>query len=111
MDGRTIGFIGWGIMGGIVICLGIYTYFAKNPMRFWANAKLFEVSDVKKYNHAVSKLFCIFGIVIVALGTPLLSEQNAPLILISSVGLMIASVITMAVYSLVIEKKYRKGTS
>lgn len=108
MDGKIIGFVVWSVIGGIFICLGIYTYFSKKPMMFWANAKLFEVSDIKKYNHAVAKLFSIFGAVLIALGMPLLLGQNSAWILLSAIGLMIESIITMAVYSLVIEKKYKK---
>lgn len=108
MDGKIIGFIIWSVLGGLFICLGVYSYFSKNPMRFWANAKLFEVSDIKKYNHAVAKLFWIFGIVLIALGTPLLAGQNSAWILFSIVGLLLASIVAMSVYSLVIEKKYKK---
>ncbi len=75
---------------------------------FWANTEVFEVSDVKKYNHAVFKLFCIFGIVFVALGFPLLAGQNSEWALLSVVGVMIESITPMAVYSIVIERKYRK---
>ena len=75
-------------------------------MRFWANAEVFEVSDVKKYNYAVSKLFCVFGIVLIALGIPLLIGQNSAWILFSIIGIMIESIIAMVVYSLRIEKKY-----
>lgn len=110
MDGNTIGFVIWSVIGGMFICFGIYTYFSKTPMGFWVNAKLFEVSDIKNYNHAVAKLFCIFGIVLIVLGIPLLAGQNSAWILISVVGLMIESIIAMAVYSLVIERKYKKET-
>ena len=78
-------------------------------MRFWANADLFEVSDVKKYNDAVAKLFCVFGIIWIFLGIPLVNEQNSAWILLSIVGAMIESIGAMVVYSLVIERKYKKG--
>ncbi len=108
MDGKIIGFIIWSAIGGIFICLGIYSHFSKRVMGFWANTKVFEVSDIKKYNHAVAKLFCIFGIVLIVLGIPLLAGQNSPWILLSIVGVMIESIVAMAVYILVIEKKYKK---
>lgn len=108
MDGRTIGFIIWSIIGIMFICLSIYAYFSKKPMRFWANMNVFEVSDTNAYNHAVSKLFCIFGIVFVLLGIPLLAEKHSALILLSVVGIMVESIIAMIVYSIIIEKKYKK---
>lgn len=108
-NGNIIGFIIWCVAGAAFIFFGVYAWFSKKPMGFWANAKMFEVSDVKKYNRAVAKLFVAFGIVLIALGIPLLyMEKNSAYILLTVVGVMIESVITMAVYSLGIEKKYRK---
>lgn len=108
MTGMIIGFIGWSIVGCLFICLGIYSFFAKKAMGFWANAEMFEVTDIKKYNGAVAKLFCVFGIVFIILGVPLLSKQNSAWILFSVLGLMIESITAMIVYTTVIEKKYKK---
>lgn len=77
-------------------------------MRFWANADVFEVTDIKAYNRAISKLFSLYGVVIIILGLPLLSGQNSAWILLSIVGLMIASILLMIIYTNRIEKKYRK---
>lgn len=77
-------------------------------MGFWANAKVFEVSDVKKYNRAVAKLFGAFGIVLIVLGLPLLAGQNSAWAMLSIVGVMMESIAAMVVYTVVIEKKYRK---
>ncbi len=103
-----IGFIVWCIFGSFFLVLAVCTWFAKKPMRFWANADVFEVSEIPKYNRAVSKLFGLFGILLIALGTPLLAGQNSAWSLIPVFGTMLASIAAMAVYSLVIEKKYRK---
>lgn len=108
MTGRIISFVIWSAIGCIFVCLSIYSYFSKKPVRFWANADIFEISDIKKYNHAMAKLFCIFGIMLIVLGIPLLAGQHSAWILLSVVGVMIESIIAMAVYSLVIEKKYKK---
>ena len=109
MPGRIIGFIIWSTMGFLFVCLAVYSCFSKKAMRFWANADAFEVTDKKKYNHAVAKLFFIFGIVLIVLGIPLLVGQNSPWILLSVTGLVMESIIAMVVYSLVIEKKYKKS--
>ena len=105
MIGLTI----WSIVGGLFICLGIYSFFSKRAVGFWANAQMFEVRDQKGYNRAVGKLFCIFGMVFIALGLPLLLEQNSPWILLSVVGIVVESIIAMAVYTTVIERNYKKG--
>ena len=103
-----IGFIIWSIIGCLFICLGIYSLFAKKAMGFWANAEMFPVTDIKKYNGAVAKLFFVFGIVFIILGFPLLLEQNSLWILFSVLGIMIESITAMIVYTTIIEKKYKK---
>ncbi len=108
MTGNVLGFVIWAIVGCFFIGLGVFALSSKKPVGFWANAKVFEVIDVKKYNGAVAKLFCVYGIVFILLGLPLLSGQNSPLILISVIGVMVETIITMAVYTTVIEKKYKK---
>ncbi|MBQ8147979.1 MAG: hypothetical protein IJ040_04220 [Lachnospiraceae bacterium] len=103
-----VAFIGWSTVGILFVGLGIFAFFAKGPMGFWANAKQFEVSDVKSYNRAVGILWCVFGVIFVALGTPLLMEQNTPYIILSILGAMFEAIAVMVIYTVVIEKKYRK---
>ena len=69
---------------------------------------MFEVNDVKAYNKSLGKLWCVFGIVFILLGIPLLSGQNSAAIAITLVGTLFEAIITMAVYVLVIDKKYRR---
>ncbi len=107
MDGKTIGFLIWCVFGSMFLGLAAYAWFSKKPVRFWANAEVFQVTDVKKYNHALSKLFGLFGIILIVLGIPLLPGQNSVWILFSVAGAMVESIISMAVYSLIIERKYK----
>lgn len=108
MTGNMIGFVIWSILGGLFVCLGIYSFFYKKIMGFWANAEMFEVTDIKRYNAAMGKLFSVFGIILFLLGLPLLSGQNSAWILLSVVGVMVESITAMAVYTTVIEKKYKR---
>jgi FtsH-binding integral membrane protein len=110
MPETVLAFVIWSAIGLLFIGMGIYAFFTKKPqpMGFWANAKMFEVTDVKKYNAAMGKLFMGFGVVFIALGLPLLSGQNSPLIILSMFGVMAETIFTMAIYTLVIEKKYKK---
>lgn len=109
MSGQILGFLIWALTGILFILLGICSACSKTPAGFWANVKTFEVTDVKRYNHAVGKLFCIFGLVLILLGTPLLLEEGPMWILLSVAGVMAAAIVLMAVYILVIEKKYKKA--
>ena len=106
MNGAQIGFIIWALVGVVIISLGIIDMFSKKPVGFWANVESVKVKDVKRYNRATGILFIVYGVVFVLLGIPLLEGQNSPYIIISIVGVMLETIIFMAVYSLVIEKKY-----
>lgn len=108
MIGRIIGFVIWSLFAAFFVGLGIYAYFSKKEIVFWANGEMFEVTDIKSYNVAMSKLFCVYGMVFLILGLPLLSGQNSAWILLSVLGVMIESIIAMIVYTTVIEKKYRR---
>ena len=108
MTGRIIGFVIWSVVGCLFIGLGIYSFFAKKPMGFWANAQMFEVTDRKKYNAAVGKLFRVFGIGFILLGLPLLAGQNSPWIFLSVLGALLECIAAMVVYTVVIEERYRK---
>jgi len=108
MTGTQIGFMAWSLFGCLMIGLGVFAHFTRKTMGFWANAKVPEMTDVKNYNRAVGRLFCVFGIVFILLGLPLLAGQNSALIIVSVIGVMIETIVTMAVYSLGIEEKYKK---
>lgn len=110
MTETMLAFIFWSIIGLLFIILGIYAFFSKKaqPMGFWANAKMFEVTDVRKYNAAMGKLFIGFGMIFIILGLPLLSGQNSALIILSVFGVMAEVILMMAIYTIVIEKKYKK---
>ena len=110
MPETVLAFVIWSAIGLLFIGMGIYAFFTKKPqpMGFWANAKMFEVTDVKKYNAAMGKLFCAFGIVFIILGLPLLSGENSALMILSAFGVMGETIVTMGIYTIVIEKKYKK---
>lgn len=103
-------FILWSIVGCMFVILGIYAFLSKKEVAFgfWANADMFPVENVKAYNRAVGKLWCVFGAVFVLLGLPLLGEGNAPFIMLSVLGIMAEAIAAMVVYTTVIEKKYRR---
>lgn len=100
----------WCLISGLFILLGIYSFLSKKEVAFgfWANAETFPVNDIKAYNRAMGKLWCVFGVVLAVLGLPLLKGQNTAFILLSVLGVMAEAIITMGVYTIIIEKKYRK---
>ena len=108
MTAKIFSFILWSICGIFFICLSIYALFAKKAVGFWANAEVFEVTNIKQYNTAMAKLFFVFGIIFILLGLPLLL-QNMAWILLSVIGVMFETITTMSIYTIIIEKKYKKS--
>ena len=107
MTENIIGFVIWAIVGVIIISLGIISYFSRKLVGFWANIKPISVNNITGYNRAVGKLFVTYGIILIALGLPLL-RQNSPFILLSILGVILETIVIMAIYSLYIERKYKE---
>lgn len=103
-----VGFIVWVVIAIAFILFGIYSFFSKKPVGFWANTEMDEVIEIQNYNRAVGKMWCVFGLFFLILGFPLLKGQNSPYILISVVGVVVEVIVLMLVYSQLIEKKYCK---
>ncbi|MBD5457408.1 MAG: hypothetical protein HDR27_02415 [Lachnospiraceae bacterium] len=105
-----LAFLIWLLFSILFIVYGIHAFRSKKavPFGFWANAEVFAVKDVRAYNRAVGKLWCVFGIVLAFLGIPLLKGQNSPYVVLSIVGIMAEAIAAMVVYVVVIEKKYRE---
>lgn len=109
MTETMLAFIIWVVVALAFIGMGIYSIFSKKPrpFGFWANAEVFQVTDVEKYNAAMGKLFIAFGVGFIVLGLPLLAGQNSALIIFSILGVMGEAIAAMVVYTTVIEKKYK----
>lgn len=102
-----IGFIIWMVVGILFFALGIYCFFAKKQVGFWANAKSPKVNNVKAFNRAVGKLWLVYAVVFCVLGLPMLLPQPSAAIVLSVIGVMIEVVVLIAVYTK-IEQKYSK---
>ncbi len=108
-----IDFIIWALMGCLVIGKGIQCLRSGETVGFykyrrWQTQKTFEVTDVRGYNLATGKLFCVCGVLFVLLGIPLLDEQTSQLDLIPVVGVLPWGILWEIIYELVICRKYQK---
>lgn len=101
-----LAFIIWAIVGLFFLGLGIYSFRAKKAVGFWANAETLPMEDVKGYNKAMGKLWCVFSVIFIVLGLPLLAGQNSALVIMTILGIVFEMIGTMIVY-LRIEEKYR----
>ena len=103
-----IAFMIWCLCGCMFIGFGVASFLSKKPTGFWANSKMFEVTDTKKYNFAMGKLWCVFGCIFIIIGIPLLAGQNSPWGLVSVIGSLLWAVALMIIYEFIISKKYKK---
>lgn len=104
-----IGLVVWMLVSMIFLGFGISSFKSKKPVGFWANVKPPEIENVKAYNRAVGKLWCVFAVVLALLGFPFfVAEQNSPLFFITLVGVMLEVIVVAVVYTVKIETKYRK---
>ena len=107
MSGSVSGFIVWSAVGLLIIGIGIHAFFSRKAVGFWANVNVGKIKEVKKYNRAVGKLFVTYGVIFILLGTPMLGGQNAALVILSMLGVMIETITVMVVYTLGIAGKYK----
>lgn len=110
MEERVIAFVIWAIMGVLFIVMGVYKFNSRKtePFGFWANAEIVPIEDVKGYNRALGRLWCVYGVLFTLIGLPLLDAQNSGLIIIPILGAMFISIAAMVAYVVVIEPKYSK---
>lgn len=105
--GSVLGFIIWSTVGLLIVGIGIHAFFSRKAVGFWANVNVGKIKEVRKYNRAVGKLFIAYGVVFILLGTPMLRGQNAALIILSMLGVMIETITVMVIYTLKIAGKYK----
>ncbi|MBR6019409.1 MAG: hypothetical protein IK055_04230 [Lachnospiraceae bacterium] len=102
------GFIVWSVVAVLLCGIGIWALKAKNAVGFFAGIKPPEVDDVKKYNHAVAKIWFVYAGIFELFGIPLLFlKQNPPLFVIPILGVVMASIGLAIAYTL-IEAKHQK---
>ncbi len=108
--GQWLGFAIWLFCGAGFVGMGIYIYRSRKemPFGFFANVSVAAIADVKKYNHALGKLWIVFGAVFILLGIPLVYGQNSAGVVIPILGAMAECIVAAAVYTIRIEGKYRK---
>lgn len=103
-----IGFIIWSIVAIIFLGIGIRSRKANEAVGFFTFVKPPKVTDVKRYNNAVSILWITSSGVFEALGIPLLFfEQNSAAFILIIFAVVILIIVMMIVY-IRIEIKYKK---
>lgn len=106
-----IAFIIWSIVAVLFLGIGIVGRKSKEAVGFFTFVKPPEVTDVNKYNHAVSVLWIIVAVVFEIIGVPLLFlEQNSPMFIFLMFAVL-TLIIGMMIAYFRIESKYKVQTT
>ncbi len=108
MNKEMFPFVIWMAVGLFIIGDGIWTGFRKKAVRFWGFAKMYEVTDVKKYNRALGILYMLYGAGFIALGIPLRYGRDTPALITSVRNAVFEIVALLLIYALVITPIYKK---
>ncbi len=103
-----IAFIIFFLCGSIFLAIGINAFYSKKQQNFWSSGKMPKVNDIKKWNHALGKLFFAYGISLIFTGIsfllPIKSNLNNAIVLTLAIGGM---PIIILIYIKIIEPKYK----
>lgn len=102
-----IAFIIWSIAAVLFLGIGIVGRKSKEAVGFFTFVKPPEVTNVNRYNHAVSVLWMVAAVVFEIIGVPLLFlEQNSPMSILLIFGVVVF-VLGMMIAYFRIEAKYK----
>ncbi len=103
-----IAFIIWSIVAVLFLGIGIRVRKSKEAVGFFTFVKPPVVTDVTKYNRSVSMLWVVVAVILEIIGIPLLFlEQNSPMFIPMTLGVVALVIGMMIVYSR-IEAKYKR---
>lgn len=103
-----IAFVIWSLVAVLFLWIGLAGWRSKKAVGFFTYVNPPEVTDVRKYNHAVSALWIAAAVIFELMGITLLFfEQNSPVFILVIFGVM-ALVIGMMIGYFIIEKKYKR---
>ncbi len=96
-------------IGFMMMCVSIYYYFSKKPVTIYNNSnppKIDQITNIRSYNHATSRLMLIYGMVFIFEGLMIHGKLICFFLVILTV--MPGIIIVIAIYESVILKKYLK---
>ena len=103
------GFMIWSVLGLVILWIGIRTWNSDKAAAFFTGTKSPNVTDVRKYNHAVAVLWFVYAGLFVLLGLPFLfCKQNSAGFLWAVAGVPVISIALMIVYTRILRKYEQK---
>ena len=99
------GFVIWSAVFLVLLGIGIRAWKSDKAVGFYSGIKPPEVTDVRKYNHAVAVLWFVYACLFEGLGIPFLFlRQNAVGFLWVAPGVVIISIALMIIYNRILRK-------
>lgn len=105
-----IGFVIWTLVVIIFIVIGVHDWKSDKAVGFFTGTEPPKIpeTNVKKYNHAVAKIWFVFGAIYEIIGLPmLLFEQNSPYFIFMIFGSIVWAIGLMISY-LLVQNHYMK---
>ena len=99
------GLVIWSSVAVLITGIGIRSWKSKKPAGFFAGVEPPKVKNVRKYNHAVAAMWFVYAILFEFLGFPfLLQKQNAPLFILTILGVAAISIALPVVYNRILTR-------
>ena len=99
-------FVIYSLLAVLFLGIGILAWKSEKPVGFFASVTPPAVTDVKKYNRAVARLWAVGAVIFELLGIPLLfTQQDSPAAIFCILGILVWAIGMMIAYTR-IEAKY-----
>ena len=106
----TAGFVIWSAIALMLLGIGVWCLLSKKAVGFFAGVEPPKVTDVRKYNRAVARLWFVYAVLFELLGIPFLFlSQNSAGFLLPVLGTAVLSIGLMIVYNRILGKYQQKG--
>ena len=95
----------WSLISLVFVGLGIWSRRSEKPVGFFSGVRPPAVSDVRKYNHAVARLWFGYALLFELLGLPFLFlKQHSAGFLLSVLGVPVISIGLAVVYTRILHR-------
>lgn len=102
-----IGFSIWSAVTVIFLVLAARSFRSEEAAGFFAGVTPPKVTDIRRYNRAVGRIWLVYGVMYELLGVPILfMEQNSPWFLVIILGAVFWTIALVVTY-VITENKYR----
>ena len=104
------GFVIWSAIALMLLGIGVWCLRSKKAVGFFAGVEPPKVTDVRKYNRAVARLWFVYAVLFELLGIPFLFlSRNSAAFLLPVLGTAVLSIGLMIAYNRILGKYQQEG--